>query len=363
MVAVILERAPSSNATRPDRTGAALGVLRGLSARIPRDAVDIAAAGTVVAALALGTLTLIATVTTDAGHRPDLAVTAALLAVCLSVYLRHIAFAVRDAVPPAAPITSALLAVLVVGAAPVLGVAWLNTVHIVAVVVALTLRPVLALPIAVVLIAAVAPSAALLGATEQEAIWLLVTTAMRVVAVYTLVWMVVALRRLRSAGAALAEQAVARERLRIDRTVTRTVHTALVAITESADRAANFAARSDPVSARVELGELVATSRSGLAQARQLIRSFQQTDFRRELASTTTLLAAAGVVARIDLPAEGPPAPSEEPLRAELRHLLARLLRDGPTEPVLITVHQVGGRWQLDSAVEPRTATTTGELG
>ncbi|MFC9658937.1 hypothetical protein ACFVJ5_01760 [Nocardia sp. NPDC127606] len=363
MVAVILERAPSSNATRPDRTGAALGVLRGLSARIPRDAVDIAAAGTVVAALALGTLTLIATVTTGAEHRPHLAVTAALLAVCLSVYIRHIAFAIRDAVPPAAHITSALLAALVVGAAPILGVAWLNTVHIVAVVVVLTLRPALALPIAAVLIAAVAPSAALLGATEQEAIWLLVTTAMRVVAVYTLVWMVVALRRLRSAGTALAEQAVARERLRIDRTVTRTVHTALVAITESADRAENFAARSDPVSARVELGELVATSRSGLAQARQLIRSFQQTDFRREIASTTTLLAAAGVVARIDLPAEGPPAQAEEPLRADLRHLLARLLRDGPTEPVRITVRQVRGRWQLECAVEARTATTAGELG
>lgn len=362
VVAVFLEHAPASNVVRPVPTGAALGALRGWTARIPRDVADVAAAGTVVAALALGTLTLIATIT-GADPRADVPATAALLVVCLAIYVRHLVFAVRDAIPPAAHLTAGLLAVLVVGAAPMLGAAWLNSAHIVAVVVVLTLRPVVALPLAVVLIAAVAPAAALLGATEQEALWLLVTTAMRVVAVYTLVWMVVALRRLRSAGAALAARAVARERLRIDGVITRTVRTALVTITDAADRADDLVARGDAGAARAELGDLVDTSRSGLAQARQLIRSFAQPDLRREIAATVTLLTAAGIDARVDVPTDGPPPGEEERLRAELRLLLARLLRAGPGPAVAIAVRRVEGRWLLECRADPAAASTAATSG
>ncbi|MFD4355695.1 hypothetical protein ACFWPX_24295 [Nocardia sp. NPDC058518] len=343
----MLEHASGAKTPWP---GAARDVPRDRSVRVPRDAVDVAAAGTVVAAAALGALTLLATITTT-DSRTTVAVTAALLAVCLPIYLRHIACAVRDAIPPAGHRTSVVLATLVMGASPLVGAGWLNSVHLVAVVIALTLRPALAMPIALALVAAVAPLATLLGASAPETIWLAVTTGMQVVAVYTLVWMVVALRRLRGAAAVLAEQAVAKERLRIDAAITRTVETALESIAESCDRAAEFTTHGDAAAARTELGTLVATARSGLSEARGLIHSFQEPDFRREIISAAALLTAAGIDARIDLPAAGPPTPYRDPLRAELRRVLAGLLRDGPTGPVLIAVHQVDAHWLLSCTV------------
>ncbi|MBF6301593.1 hypothetical protein IU459_29240 [Nocardia amamiensis] len=320
---------------------------------MPRDIVDVAATGTVVAALSLALLALLATVTSSgADPRSNVGVTAVLLTVCLPIYLRHIVFAMRAAIPRGASLTLAVLAALVLGATPVLGVPWLNTLHVVAVVVVLTLRPILALPISLILVAATAPSALLLGASEQDAVWLSVTTGMRVIAVYTLVWMVVALRRLRGAGAALAERAVARERLRIDRELARTVQRALVEITASASRAEEFTAHGDRASARTELEALVDVSRRGLSEARQLIRGFQHPAFHHEIASASALLTAAGIEARFELPATGLPEQADESLRAALRSVLARLLRDGADGSVVLAVGQVDGGWVLECHVE-----------
>lgn len=350
---ITVERAPTPSAARPERIGATPGALRRLSACMPRDIVDVAAAGTVVAALSLALLALLATVTSSgADPRADVGATAVLLAVCLPIYLRHIAFAMRDTIPPGASYTAAVLAALVLGATPVLGVSWLNTVHIVAVVVALTLRPILAVPISLILVAATAPLALLLGATEQHALWLAVTTGMRVIAVYTLVWMVVALRRLLDAGAALSERAVARERLRIDGELARTVQRALVEITACASHAEEFTARGDRAAARTELEALVDVSRRGLAEARQLIRGFQHPAFPHEITSASALLAAAGIEARVELPATGLPAKADESLRAALRAVLARLLRDGAAGPVVLAVRRVDGDWVLECHID-----------
>lgn len=355
VVAVTSEHIPAPGVPVAKRVGA-----RWAAVRWPgRDVADIAAGGTVLAALALGALTLLATVT--AGSAPPVTATAVLLTACLAIYSRHLVFAVRDTIPRAAHLSAVLLGVLVLGGAPVLGAAWLSSLHIVAVVVTLTLRPWYAIPVALVLVAAVAPLAVLLGAPERDAIWLLVTTGMRVVAVYSLVWMVVALRRLRSASTALAEQAVARERLRIDRDVSRSVQSALVTIGESARRAADLITANDHETARGELEDLVGTSRRGLAEARLLIRSFQAPDLRREIASTAALLAAAGIEAHVDVPTAGPPAHEIPRLRAELRDLLTALLREMPAHPVHIAVRWEDRRWVLAcTAVPVRAAPVPG---
>ncbi|MBH0777927.1 sensor histidine kinase [Nocardia bovistercoris] len=348
MVTVTLERALAPSTARPEQVGAEPTALRRLSTRMSRDIVDVAAAGTVVAALALALLTLLATVTGGADPRADLGATVVMLSVCLPIYLRHIAFAVRGAIPHGAAATSAVLAALVLGAAPLLGVAWLHTVHIVAVAVVLTVRPALAWPITLVLVAATAPAALLLGATEQQALWMSVTTGMRVIAVYALVWMVVALRRLLRSGATLTEWAIARERLRIDRELASTVQAALAEISAFAQRAEEFTARGDRASARRELEALADVSRHGLAEARQLIRGFQQPVFHREIASALALLTAAGIEARADLPPAGLPARGAESLRTALRAELARLLRDGADGPVVLAVERVDGAWVLE---------------
>ncbi|MFC9893757.1 hypothetical protein ACFVMC_08695 [Nocardia sp. NPDC127579] len=336
MAAVMVEYAPAVGA---GRIGAGW---------MPRD-VAVAAAGTVSAGLALGLLPLLAVGRTPGGQ---VAQTAVLLAVCLPIYVRHLVFAVRDRAPSAARLSTALLAVLVLGAAPLLGAAWLDSAHVVAVVVLLTLPPAVAMPLVLGLLAALGPAAVLLGASREEAIWLAVTATMRVIAIYALVWMVLALRRLRGAAAELTEQAIVQERLRIDRAATETVRTALRSIAESSDRAADLLVRGDRDAAHTELVALVTVSRGGLAQARQLIRGFQQPDLLREIESTAALLAAAHIDARLDLPLSGPPEAEQEPLRTELRLLLARLLRQSPSGPVRITLRQADGRWALSCVTD-----------
>ncbi|WP_157101904.1 sensor histidine kinase [Nocardia caishijiensis] len=302
----------------------------------PTDAVNVAAAGTVLAALSLGALPLL----TLAEPLPA----AALLVACLALYARHLVFAVRDASPPGAGVSAVLLAVLVVGGALDPDPAWSTMAHVVAVVVVLTVRSILAFPLAVLTVLAVAPSARWLGASTSEAVWLTVTTGMRVIAVYTLIWLVVALRRSHEASVELTAHAVAEERRRIDGTVTATVRSALVKIAESAHRATGS---TDPRRVRHELRAITGAARDGLSQARHLIRGVGRPDVVREATATARLLAAAGITAHLELPEEYLSEHDEESLRAGLGELVSELLGASEPGPVLITAHRSTYGWRI----------------
>jgi len=158
-------------------------------------------------------------------------------------------------------------------------------------------------------------------------LWTMLVVGQRAGAVLVPTWFVGTLRRLRANRETLAEQAVLRERIRIDRELTRTVGDSLSIIAERGAGAAVLAG-TDPERARQELAVLVDGSRRALAEARSLIRTYQRVPLRSELDTAVTLLSAAGVSVRLVLPDHGLPRYADAELREALRSAVDRLLRE-----------------------------------
>ncbi|NUP47652.1 MAG: hypothetical protein HOW97_10125 [Catenulispora sp.] len=190
-------------------------------------------------------------------------------------------------------------------------------------------------------LAAVAPVDLLVDPTPN-ALWTMLVVGQRAGAVLVPTWFVGTLRQLRATRETLADQAVLRERIRIDRELTGTVGDSLTTIAERGAAAAVLA-RTDPELARRELAALVDGSRQALAGARRLIRTYQRVSLRAELDTAVTLLSAAGVSARLALPDQGLPHHAEPELRAALRSEVDRLLREQPTCSYVITVETTTG--------------------
>jgi two-component system sensor histidine kinase DesK len=150
------------------------------------------------------------------------------------------------------------------------------------------------------------------------------------------VWLVRAARQLAADRLALAEEAVVRERLRIDGELRRTVGAALETIAATASRADGLA--DDQLSAaEAELGVLVDRSRRTLAEARRLLSRYREASLQGELETAAALLAAAGIPIHVELPrgelAEG----DDEAARVALRRDLARLLHDDAARRLGVT--------------------------
>ena len=171
--------------------------------------------------------------------------------------------------------------------------------------------------------------------------------AWRGASVFVLVWLTGATRRLQEARLVLAEQAIARERLRIDGELRRTVGAALDAIVARGEWAIALAAR-DPAMVECELRLLAERSRGALAEARRTIRGYQQLSLRAELDGAVALLAAAGIQARLVLPGGDLPESVDPAPRAALRAAVARLLHDGAARDCSIVVTRRDGRVQLE---------------
>jgi two-component system, NarL family, sensor histidine kinase DesK len=149
----------------------------------------------------------------------------------------------------------------------------------------------------------------------------------------------------RPAGA--GEQAIARERLRIDDELRRTLGVALHAIVARGEWAIALAAR-NPAMVEDELRALVEGSRQGLAEARRTIRGYQQLSLRAELDSAAALLAAAGIHTRLVLPSGELPESVDAAPRAALQAAVARLLHSGAVRHCSIMVTRQDGRVQLE---------------
>jgi len=150
---------------------------------------------------------------------------------------------------------------------------------------------------------------------------------------------------------ALTEEAVTRERLRIDSELRRTLGVALEAIAGHAQRASNVAGRS-PAVVEGELRALVDGSRRTLAEARRMVRGYQQVSLRAELDTAATLLTAAGIETRVVLAGGDLPDTVEETLRSALRSATTGLLRDDATRSCVITVVRRDGRVALELRAE-----------
>jgi len=146
-----------------------------------------------------------------------------------------------------------------------------------------------------------------------------------------------AVRQLRRAEIELAEEAVTRERMRIDRELQSTVGSALQSVAEQGDRAAMWVELGRP-GAAAQIRTVVHTSREALAAARRLVSQYRDTSFRAELNAAIGLLRAAGIATQLEGSSDVPPTAGGQ-ARAQLRDGVARLLAAGePARKVTINV-------------------------
>lgn len=266
----------------------------------------------------------------------------------LPLHVRHVLYAVRGYQPAGALWTLAAMAVVVIGALPLVGAGWIVMFHALAVSVLLLVGPPWSFLIFVALVAA-APLAAIALGAAWMAHWCAVAVCWRGLSLFVLVWLVGAVRRLQAARLALAEDAVLRERLRVDGELGATVGTALEEIAAQGTRSAELAPQ-DRAAAQAELTELVERARHTLVEARRMISGYQAGSLRDELDTAVSLLSAAGIHTRLELPRGGVPklAASERwELCAELRSAAAKLLQSQETRNCVITIARRNGQVRL----------------
>jgi two-component system sensor histidine kinase DesK len=230
-----------------------------------------------------------------------------------------------------------------VGVTPLVGVDWLFMVAPLAVSVLLVVRPPWSLLLCLGLVAATAPLALGLGAPGWSATYFPIEVAWRAATLFVLVWLVAAARQLEAARRALIDEAVLRERLRIEGELRATVADGLARIAAQGERAVEQAVRA-PAAARDGLQVLVEGSRRTLAEARRISSSYQRCSLRTELDVAVALLGAAGIETRLALPAGDLPETVDESMRSTLRAATARLLGDDTVKGCdLVVTREAGG--------------------
>ncbi|MER6509741.1 hypothetical protein ABT158_23160 [Nonomuraea sp. NPDC001636] len=291
----------------------------------------------------------------------------------LPLHLRHVWHAAHARRPPAGRWTFAVMAVVVLGVTPLAGNMWPRAYA------GLVVSAVLVLPapwsylVWVTLVAAAAPVALLLGLPWQVASWPAFSVLCGSGALLLLVWLAAALTRLQAAREALAQQAVAQERRRIDDDLRRTLGGALESIAARGERAAaaltpGGAPGGTPGSApggtpgpspglAAELGRIADDSRRTLAEARRRVRGYRQPSLRAELETAATLLSAAGLPTRLELPRQGVPETIPPGPRAALRAVVTRLLRADGVRACTIAATVADGRVLLEVRADDVTET------
>jgi two-component system, NarL family, sensor histidine kinase DesK len=268
----------------------------------------------------------------------------------LPLHLRHVAHGVRGTHPPAGGWSLAAMAALILGVLPLAGSLWLPSCHALVVSALIVLRPPWSWLAAGSVVAAQAPLAWAVGSLVPAAgSYYTVTAVWRASSVVVPLWLARTILQLHAARRALADEAVVRERVRMDAEVRRTLGTALDAIV-SRGRQAGAALALDPRDPALEaqLRTLVDGSRRALADARRLVRGYQQGSLRSEIDTAAGLLAAAGVRTRLVLPAGRLPDTVDAGARDALRAATAQVLRDDTTRACAITVSLDDGHVRLD---------------
>lgn len=184
----------------------------------------------------------------------------------------------------------------------------------------------------------------IIGAGVGHALWLGVSLVWQIASVYSLVALVGVMRRLRVVRAALAEEAVERERAHAEQQLNQTIGAALEAIAGRGDQVATRLR--DPREDTSEAIEAVASeSRAALSDARRIIGELSRRSVRSELETARSLLAAAGVQSTVT--ASGADVETDDQrVRTALRVTVSELLEDpGRRGSVSIAEHDDGLRF------------------
>lgn len=182
----------------------------------------------------------------------------------------------------------------------------------------------------------------------SAAVWTGFSLVWAIAAVFSVVWLVGVMGRLRVARAVLADNAVVLERTRTERELRQTLGSALSAIvTQGEQAAAQLRHDSDRTTATIEV--LVDESRATLADARRIIGALSRTSVRSELDTARSLLAAAGMSTTVaasvaDLDAD------DELARTALRSAVADLLADPRWRGASVAVSRHDGELTLTTA-------------
>ncbi len=285
----------------------------------------------------------------SAGH---VAAVSAATAVYLPLHVRHVRHALAGARPSALPWTLATMTAVIVAVTPLVGAFWLYAFQAPAASVLVSAPPRRSFPAVGCLLALVGVwghhLAYSVGAAQD--IYLPAAVLDRAMTVFVLVWLVAALRRIQAARLALADEALDAERRRVDDELRSTVGAQLEDVVCSGQRILTVL-RSDRTAAEAELPSLVEGSRGALAAARRVIRRYQRVSSRVEVDTAASLLRAAGINLRVELPEAPLPAALDEPARESLRGAVAALLREGADGPVVVRIASADGDLTVEAVV------------
>jgi len=241
------------------------------------------------------------------------------------------------------------MAVLVLAPFPVLGLIWTAALSSLAISVLVLLRPSVSVPLTAVFVATPLVIGVVSGAVVSGLYFVLVVS-FRTAAVFVLVWLVGAIRRLEAARRALAVQAVEQERLRIDDQLNRALGSTLREIIAVGAELAPLAER-DPDATRRGLDALVGRSRAALADTRRIAAGFRHTSVRAELDTVLSLLRAAGVRSRLVVASGELPETMDPTCRRDLYRALGDVLGDAGARSCVLTVrmHDGAARFELST--------------
>lgn len=267
-------------------------------------------------------------------------VAAVATAVYLPVHLWHTFHAAQGTRPRGTAWSLAAMTAVIAGMLPVVGVQWLGALYPLAASALLVLRPPWSFAAFAGLLAVPAPVAFAFGAPEWAA-YFTVGLALNGLVLAVPVWLIAAVRDLRSVRERLADEAVIRERTRVEAELRSTLGRALEEIATTGERAAALLTP-EPDRAADHLRAVVSEARTALATARRLNAGWRQSSAGAELDASVALLRAAGIDAQLRLPAGGRRGvPSAE--LAVLHGEVARLLQDGAVRRCVVEVSGAGG--------------------
>lgn len=275
--------------------------------------------------------------------RGGLALAAA--AVLLPFHIHHVYSAATGSRARGGGWTLAVLAVIVIGALPAVGPYWMPVFFVLPVSALIVVRPPWSWAIVVAAVAMPAPLGLLMGVEPLFAFWYVIAVVFRAMAVFALVWLVGVTRRLQQARVALAERAVAVERMRIDDEIRQRMGATLESI---ADRGRQALLEPDPTGLDAPLRDLVGEARATAEEVRRLASSYRGTSARAALDTAVALLAAAGIHARVEVAGGGLPPTMDAEALGSLRSATARLLTGPPVERCVVTVTVTGGRLGIE---------------
>lgn len=209
------------------------------------------------------------------------------------------------------------------------------------------LRFTVAIPLFSVIVASIALLRIALGHDGLIALNSALSAAITGLVVYGLTRLARSAGELHATRNELAQMAVAEERLRFARDVHDLLGLSLSAIALKAELA-NRLLQANTAQARVQLIEIIALARNALGDVRSVAAGYQQLSLAEELSSAQAVLSSADIHVRIDRQDPAVSKPVGVVLATVVREGVTNVLRHSKAEWCEVTLHQVGGRVQLE---------------